>query len=170
MNNWHGIMKVLEFNHLDKDGNILYQQRNILNTLHTTGEEFILSVLFQGLAIPEFYYLGLDNRSSLAVGDTMATVSVTEPSTNAYERQSVDSTDWTLVVNSNSNKQTNSSIVTYRAVGGSWGPIKNIFLTDEPNNSGYLIASAQLSEQVTVSSGEIISMRFGFALRDYPLS
>ena len=53
------IMKVLEINHTNKNGDILYQNKNMGNLLHLAGEEFILKALFGGVALPAKYYLVL---------------------------------------------------------------------------------------------------------------
>lgn len=160
-------MKVLEITHFSADGKVLYYENEIHNTLHATGEQFILGVLFQGLELPESYYLGLDNRATIDVDDTMTTISTSgEPTANSYERQFADAANFSLITNDSGNAQANSPIVTFQALGGSWGPVRNLFLTNESANDGYLIASVALSEQITVSDGEVVNMRLGMALRD----
>jgi len=162
-------MKVLEFQHLSADGKVLYEEKNVFNTLHTTGEEYILTRLFQGLLVPASYFLGLDNRSTINISDTMSTIAINgEPSVNSYERQLVASTDFSLAINEDGNNQANSPHVTFRALGGSWGPVRNIFMSNESAFDGLLISSAALFEQITVQDGEIVSMRMGMALRDCP--
>lgn len=164
-NNWHGLMKVLEVQHLSKDGEVLYREGKILNLLHTEGEEFIVSALFAAEEIPENYYLGLDNRTVLDDADTLSSL-ISEPTVNSYERQPADSTAWAAIVNNDGYFQANSPIVTFRAIGGSWGPVRNIFLATSDDASGFLISSAALSNPLTVANGEQVSMRLGFAMRD----
>ena len=158
-------MKVLEVQLLD-NGEIIWEDKNLRNVLHTTGEEFILKVLFSGEEeIPENYYLGLDSRSSLTASQTIEDLS--EPSiANGYQRESVASNgEFTVGISGGINLAT-GPIVTFRATGGSWGPVRNIFLTNESDDSGYLIASIALSAPITLNDGQIVSMKLGFSLQD----
>lgn len=164
---WNGLIKVLEVEHRSADGKLLWRDENLHNLLHTEGEEYVLRTLFINRALPSTYYLGLDNRSSLAAGDDISTASATEPTVNGYVRVPASSTaDFTLSINSNGFNQADSPIVTFRATGGSWGPVKNLFLTDDIAVAGLLIASVELSGSITVSDGEVVSMRLGMALKD----
>jgi hypothetical protein len=167
--NWNGLMKVLEIRHETKDGKLLWKEENLYNLLHTEGEEFILRALFLGQPIPANYYLGLDNRITLDVGDDQSTaITNGEPTVNGYVRQSVVSDIFTISINSNGFNQANSPIVSFQASGGSWGPVRNIFLTNVADASGFLIASAPLTSTIIVSDSEIVSMRLGMALKDCP--
>lgn len=166
---WRGIMKILEIQHLSETGELLYSEEKILNMLHADGEHLILSCMFTGELAPAQYYIGLDNRSSLAADDTLDTIIDSgEPSTNAYARQVVGSDDFSMIINSNGNYQANSPVISFRAIGGSWGPVKNIFLCNSANYDGILIGSASLSGSRTVTDGQIITLRMGMALRDCP--
>jgi hypothetical protein len=163
--NWHGLMKVLTFQHLGADGTVLFEQKNILNTLHLNGEEYALSVLFAGMAIPTNYYVGLDARAVPAVADTMSSL-VNEPTTNGYFRQPVSSTTGFLLQQNGLIWQATSSVVQYVATGGSWGPVTNIWLTTRPDNLGVLVCTSILDQAVTLNSGESILMRIGMALQN----
>lgn len=158
------IMKVLEFCHFNKDGKVLFKKNNINNILHAEGEEFILKVLFGGTAIPTQYYLGLDSRSSLSRSDGIGSLSTLEPTTSGYIRQTVNSNSFSFVTNQSGNYQANSPVVLFRAVSGSWGPVRNIFLTNQAGYGGKLISSVPLGSNLIVQDGEIISMRIGLAL------
>ena len=161
------IMQVLEISHLDKYGKVLYQNSNLNNIIHTEGEEFILKILFGGASIPASYYLGLDSRSSLTRSDSISQISSFEPSSSGYVRQSVNTSSFAFVTNSLGDYQANSPVVIFRAVGGSWGPVKNIFLTTQPNNTNaYLISSVPLGANLTLQDQEMVSMRIGIALRN----
>jgi hypothetical protein len=162
---WQGLMKILEINHISNN-KILYQQKNIKNTLHSSGEEFIIRSLFDDLEKTETYYIGLDNRSSLNVSDTLSTAYILEPNQNSYERQSASIQEFSITTNSSGNVQANSPVISFRSIGGPWGPVKNIFLTTSLGSSGYLISSARLSQSLTVNDGEIITMRMSFTLKD----
>lgn len=163
---WHGLMKVLEIKHYSKHNELLWEDKNILNLLHTDGEEFILQVLFGGEAIPTAYYLGMDNRASLSESDTMGSLG-TEPIGNGYLRQPVLSTgEFTFTVTSLGFTQAQSPIVEFNASGGTWGPVANLFLTDQSDSSGYLISSIKLSSTVTLDDGERVTVRMGLGMRD----
>jgi hypothetical protein len=163
---WHGIMKMLEIKHYSKDGDVIWEDHNILNLLHTDGEEFILQALFNGEPIPVAYYLGLDNRSDLSVEDTMDSLT-TEPAGSGYLRQPVlSSGEFTFAVTNAGYTQAQTPIVEFNASGGSWGPVANIFLSTEADSSGFLISSLTLSSPVTLNDGERVTVRMGLGMRD----
>jgi hypothetical protein len=166
MKNWHGIMKIEKFQYLSKNKEILYEENNINNLIHLVGEELILKILFAGLPVPTNYFIGLDSRSSLDPTLGIGSVFGYEPNQNSYERQQIKSDNFSIIVGSSRHRQANSPTVLFKAIGGSWGPVKNIFLT---TNLGYgtnsiLISSAALSREITVRDGEIITMRMAMAL------
>src|SRR6201992_2375489 len=144
---WYGIMRILSVEYIC-DGKVIDRQENIPNMLHFLGEAFLLNALFRGgnssnSYIPTSYYLGLDSRPVLNVNDTMANV-LNEPFVNGYTRQAVSSTTGFSLNVSKGVNQMSSQIVTFSAVGGNWGPVLNVFLSDKPNNTGTLISSAVL--------------------------
>lgn len=169
--NWNGIMRIVEIEHLDRHGNVLHRASDIGNLFHKSGEQFLLNSLFIGGPsspyIPTYYFLGLDNRSTLDVADTMSTI-VGEPSVNGYARQPVSSTTGFTLDDSSGNYRANTSIVTFRATGGSWGPVQNIFLTDKNDLTGYLIASTNVGSPFSLTDGDTINLRMGMTLRDCP--
>jgi hypothetical protein len=57
-------------------------------------------------------------------------------------------------------------VVSFSATGGSWGPVKNLFLTTKSDNTGILIASAALSENTILNSGETLNVRLALTLKD----
>ena len=165
-NKWHGLTKVLDIKHYSKDGEIIWEDKNILNLLHTSGEEFILQTLFGGNAVPVAYYLGMDNRTTIAASDTMSNLT-TEPIGNGYLRQPVlSSGEFTFDVTSGGFTQAQSPIVEFNAAGGTWGPVGNLFMTDQSDNSGFLISSIKLSSTVTLNDGERVTVRMGLGMRD----
>ncbi len=165
MKEWKGLMKVLEIKHTDSEGNVLYCEKDIRNLIHYTGEQFVLGSLFGGQELPEKYYIGLDSRTSLSASTSISGLSGFEPTTSGYARQSVNSGNFS-VVSDESGWQANSPILLFGAVGGSWGPVKNIFMATGLGYSGssVLISSASLSRDVTVNAGEVVSMRMAMAL------
>ena len=165
MKPWHGIMTVLEMEHLDSSGAVLHREENVRNMLHDAGEDFILKVLFGGTTLPANYYIGLDSRTSLVASTTISQLYGPEPTSNAYERQRIQSDNFSVTTGQSSHKATSPAIL-FKAVGGSWGPVKNIFLS---TGLGYaagvvLVSSASLSRTITVSAGEIITMKMAMSL------
>lgn len=159
-------MTVLEFQVI-RDGEIVYEERDIPNTLHFLGEEFCLKCLFAGEPIPTSYYVGLDNRSDILASQNIESLDG-EPIGNGYLRQAVSSlTGFNIEVN-NSIHRAVSGIVTFSASGSGWGPVRNVFLSNASNSSGYLISSAKLSSVVSLAAGDAVNMRTGMSLRNCP--
>jgi hypothetical protein len=77
------LLTILEIKHVSKDGKILWEAKNLCNTFHSQGEDFILRAVFLGgqanTYIPEDYYFGLDNRATISVSDTIDLVTQSEP-------------------------------------------------------------------------------------------
>lgn len=163
---WNGILKILELSHFSRSGVLLYREEDLKNTMHSVGEDLILRILFAGQLVPENYYVGLDFRSSINRTQTINEVFGWEPSTNAYSRQTVSSSNFSIITSSSGAKQANSPTLLFRASGGSWGPVRNIFLTTALGfgANSILISSVPLSTSITVSNGEIVTMRMGMAL------
>jgi hypothetical protein len=135
--------------------------------LHDEGEQFLLSTLFAGVAMPTNLYLGLDNRTTLAASDTLASL-VSEPTVNGYARQAVNSASFTVVFTGGA-YQANTPIVTFSATGGSWGPVNNLFLATSSDNSGKLIATVTLNQaDLILIATQVMRIRMGLSLRDCP--
>lgn len=166
-NDWHGIMKILTLQHWSADGNLIAEHNNILNLLHLDGEEYILRSVFAGGDIPANYYMGLDARVVLSASQTMDDLTG-EPSGSGYERQEIASGDDFTIDFNESHFVATSPIVTFRATSGSWGPVTNLFLTNEEDNTGYLISSAVLPSPVTLNAGETVTVRIRMQLKDCP--
>lgn len=170
MSNWNGLMKILWIQQV-RNGKVIWREENIKNVLHRDGEAFVLRAAFTGgpvsEIIPANYYIGLDGRYSLATTDTIVDL-LSEPSTNGYERQAVSSTgSFTVTIPEGStNYRATSPIVGFQAEGGSWGPVKNIFLADTATSTGNLISSAPLPSAISVADGDTITMRLGLTLKD----
>jgi len=169
---WRGLIKIKKIQHLSKIGEVLWESSNIHNTLHLDGELFILNAVFAGgqdnTFIPDFYYFGLDNRATIAAADTMASLE-NEPSTNGYVRQDAASLGQFSVVLNSGHYRAESPVVAFAAVGGGWGPIRNLFLTDEPDGTGSLISSVSLSGAgISLSIGEQLLLEMGLSLFDVP--
>ena len=168
--NWHGLIRILEIQCV-KDGDVLWKEENLYNIFHSEGEEFMLSAVFTGgvtnTFIPEYYYFGLDNRTTLDATDTMTSLTQ-EPSTNGYTRQMIASTGQFTISQVGGIYVAESPIVSFSASGGAWGPVRNLFLTTQTDVTGYLISSVPLSQQVTVEDGASINVRMALGLKDCP--
>lgn len=160
-------MKVLEIKHTDSAGKVLYREEGIKNLIHYSGEQLILSILFGGAEVPENYFIGLDSRTSLSASSGISDISGFEPTGGGYSRQSVDSGNFS-VISASEGWQANSPILLFSAVGGSWGPVRNIFMATGLGyaESSTLISSASLSRDITVNAGEVVTMRMAMALSE----
>lgn len=163
------LLTILEACH-KKNDEIIWEAFNIPNTLHLEGEEFMLSALFKstaGITVPSFYYIGMDNRSTVSISDNMNSLT-TEPSGNGYSRQAISSaTGFTIeqftITGDDSGIQhwrAKTQILAFTASGGSWGPVSNVFLTNLIDDSGYLISTASLGTTRSVGPGESLTFRF----------
>ena len=146
--------------HLDARGRLRWADCGH-NMLHDEGEQFFCQVLFTEEATPPAaYYLGLDNRTSLAESDTLASLSG-EPSANGYSRQAVnsDATDFTISQESG-DYQARTKTVTFTASGGSIGPVTKMFMATSADGTGKLVASRALSQERTLADGESLECSF----------
>lgn len=169
------LLTVLDVQHINKEGDVLWEAKNLKNTLHLEGEEFILSAMFRttnGIAVPSFYYLGMDNRTVISPTDNMVSIS-TEPTGNGYSRQVISSATGFVIENytlsAASHWRARSQVISFSASGGQWGPVSSVFLTDRIDKTGYLISTAPLGTTRYVSSGESITFRFALTLFDESL-
>jgi hypothetical protein len=166
------LMRVLELKHYSRDGKLLWEKDIVPNIIHAEGELYCLTALFTTLvtSIPANYFAGLDNRAVPARSDTLANLSQ-EPSQFGYARQPLDSgSGFNVSVNSSGVYQATSNVITFVSNGGTWGPVKNIFLTTSSGNTGKLISTAALDGQHFLSTGEQLTMRLALTLRDFPAS
>lgn len=163
---WHGLMKIIEAQHI-RDGKVIWEAKNLYNLLHAGGELFFLTCCFEndGTFPPDQYYFGLDNRPSLSVDDMMTDL-VDEPIGNGYLRQSVSSSSGFTIDIVNNVYRASSQIIVFSATTGSWGPATTLFLTTRSDNDGVLLASAPLSNEISLESGDSFSMRMSLSLKD----
>lgn len=166
--NWHGIMTVDYFQHI-RDGKVLFEQKNIKNLLHVQGEQQILNALFVGgntsnAYIPSTYFLGLDDRTTLSASDTLTSL-VSEPVSGGYARQGVSATTGFTIETSGTSVKATTGIVTYSCTTSSWGPVRNLFLTNVGSGTaGILYSSVALSNTVTLAPGDSITLKFSLSL------
>ena len=163
---WRGLIKILEVQHI-RDGKVIWESKNIYNTLHNSGEMYLLMCAFDnsGAYPPANYYFGLDNRLGISVIDTIGSLSG-EPSGNGYLRAGVASSGQFTVSALGDLYRATSQIVTFSATGTGWGPVRNLFLATTNDNSGILLASAPLSNPITLTNGDAVNMRMALSLQD----
>jgi hypothetical protein len=155
------LFKIIEISHFSADNKLLWQEKNISNILHDQGKEFIIKTLFTGeLAVPDNYYIGLDNRGSLSASQDMTSLS--EPSGNGYTRQTLTSTGDFTYDEDNVNAVSNI-FLTFTCTSSSYSA-KNVFVTNASDNSGYLISSKALATARTLTTGETITLKIGINL------
>lgn len=165
-NNWRGLLKILEIEQI-RNGKVIWSEKQLYNLFHTEGEQFILLSCFSndGTVLPTSYYLGLDNRASPNIDDTIDDIE-DEPSSNGYVRQALGIDGGWRVEQVNGIYRAIGNIITFQASGGSWGPVNNLFLTDKIDDSGYLISTVALNSELTMEDTDTINMRMSVSLRD----
>lgn len=151
-----------------RDGKVLWEDKNLDNVLHKRGEEYMLRALFTGgnnpnALIPDDYFFGLDNRTVPAADDDFVNI-IGEPASFGYVRQTVSSLGEFVVSENDGLIRALTSIITFRAVGGTWGPVQNLFITDRADSNGFLIASVPADAAFTVVDGDSVTMRMSIGL------
>jgi len=165
---WHGLVKIIEIQQI-RNNKVIWQDENILNTLHAQGESYILQCAFDnsGTLPPANLYFGLDSRPTISVTDTLASVS--EPTGNGYQRQAVStSTGFSIDIVSGIYRAS-SQVVAFSATGAGYGPVLNLFLATTTDNSGLLIASNPLTNPISLVAGDTVTMRMSLSLQDYSI-
>jgi hypothetical protein len=113
-----------------------------------------------GVTIPSAYYVGLDNRTTVNQGDTLVNL-VGEPTGLGYTRQTLSSATSFTPVFDQSNWSMLSSTIVFQAIGGTWGPVRNAFLT----TGTFLISTVPLlGSNVSVGPGQALSFNIKVAL------
>lgn len=164
-------MTILSIKHW-RDDEIIWENSHINNILHAQGEEFIVNALFAGgstsTVIPATYYIGLDNRTTITVADTMTSISG-EPIGNGYARVPVASSgDFGIELASNGHWTAISPLLVYLATPSTtgWGPVQNLFLTDNTALTGNLISTASIGTSISVIAGDNVTLQLGMSLLD----
>lgn len=150
---------------IDAEGNLIWVDPLQLNILHDEGEQYILSAAFDtdlsGFgAPPANLYLGLDNRTTPAEADTLATVgSGGEPTIGGYARQAIPTTNGFTLAQPGTYYQATSTTESFGpATTGGMGTVKNRFLcTVVSGTGGKLIATVALSTTRTINEGDTLN-------------
>lgn len=149
----------------DPQGNILWSEPMLDNILHDEGEISILSAYFDtdlanyGAPVANLY-LGLDNRTTPAEADTLASLSG-EPSGNGYARVALSTTTGFTIAASAPYNQATSNTAVFTSTG-TIGPVKNRFLcthitavTSAANQR--LIATVALASTRTLNNTDVLN-------------
>ena len=162
------VLHIDAIQHLDKDGNILWEAKDLHNLLHDEGELYILSAAFATAmagygAPPSNLYLGLDTSTrTLAEADTLALVTENSVS-NGYSRAALSTSgagtvsDDFYITQPGAYYQAQSKIIEWTATNNTWTTVTKLFLTTaSTGTSGKLICSIALSANRTLSVGDTI--------------
>lgn len=163
------VLHISEIIHLNKDGKILWKDKDLDNILHDEGELYILSAAFAtgysgyGVA-PNNLYLGLDTSArTLGETDTLSLVGE-NLMTNGYERKALSSqgtgvSGQDFVLNQPTTfYRAESKILTWSCINAAWTTVAKLFLCTAPSGtSGKLICSVPLSSNRLLQPGDVIS-------------
>ena len=174
---WHGLITITEIQHI-RNNKVIYEDKNIKNTLHAGGELYMLTTCFNNPSVypPANYYFGLDNRSSIEVNQTIEDISgepANSPNDTGYARQAVASSGDNFVLETvNGIYRATSKIITFSAniAGNGFGPVSKLFLATSSDNTGILIASNALSTTFTLTPGDSITVRMALSLQDITIT
>ena len=152
-----------------RDGKVIWEDEILENILHDEGEEYILQCAFSEEVVPpvDFYFGLYDVDPTMAEGDALATHSGDELSGSAYARQPIPSTavGWTVTQDAG-DYEAQSTDETFTASGGAWAAARFLFLATTVDNTGKLIASAQLSADRTLQDGDSLQVSMDIKLSE----
>lgn len=162
------VLHIKDIQHLDKDGNVLWEDHDLHNILHDEGEQYILSAAFATTmasygAPPANLYLGLDTSTrTLGEADTLALVGE-NLSANGYDREALSTagagtvSDDFYITQPASYYQAQSKIIEWTAITAPWTTVTKLFLTTAvTGTTGKLICSVPLSTSRTLAIGDTI--------------
>ena len=158
------------FTHRSANGSILWQAVEH-NALVDVGEQRLLEIYFRDATEPgasEFLFLSdASNPCSIAETDSLATAATGEPSTNGYGRQTIErsGTGWPTSALDTGDWQITSTVETFSASGGSWGPVNCAGLATTSDNTGDFLAFVALSQARTLASGESLDVSLKIKLQ-----
>lgn len=155
------------------DRGLQWQEDILQNVWHDEGEQYILSACFATNytdygAARGTLYIGLDCRTVLAEGDTLASLLLEVASASNYQRLPLVTSgsgaagqDFVLSQPSAAWQFATKSVA-FSASTSSWGKIYTVFLTDHPTATAtgtnqHLLCSLATSTPRTVNSGESLN-------------
>jgi hypothetical protein len=166
---------------VNADGTLSWIDPWTSNILHDAGEQYILSAVFAttysnyGAALSALF-LGLDNRTTLAEADTLATLTG-EPSAGGYARKSI-STAGTgaggqpfVLSQPGAYYIATSATQTWTASGAAYGTVRNRFLASDltavtDGDDDHLLASLALSTPRTINDGDTLNTNLAIGLSE----
>lgn len=169
------VLHLIRQEHLDKDGNVLWESDEVIDNLLTDeGEQAILSAYFDtdlaGYGAPGAnHYIGLTS-STITETSTLTSVDgagadIVEPTTGGYARQAVlTTTGFTLSQPGTYYKAACSVSWTATAT---YATVDKAFLcTVSSGTAGKLIAAIALSQSRTLANGDILNLTFSVGLSE----
>ena len=160
--------------HLDKYGNIIWEEKGIHNIYHDEGEQNILYNSFAtgsaNWSVPANYYVGLDDRVALAEADTLGSLD-DEPVGNGYARSPLSSSgtgaagqDFVISQPGEAYQFVTKDVV-FTAAGGAWTDARNLFICTHIDAvasavGARLICSLALSASRTLADAETLTCTF----------
>lgn len=157
-----GVFELVAFN---AQGEEIWRDTAV-NNLADEGEFMFLDVTLRNGTAATNFYLALYNDTPTET-DTMATLTG-EPSTNNYSRQLIErsATGWPTLALDSGDEMATSSVETFSASGGSWGPVTYVCLvTTISGTAGKLVSYAALSQSRTLASGESLQVTYKVKLQ-----
>lgn len=142
--------------HCNREGKVLWEDRDGANALVNEGEEYFLKVGLGAAVMAAATYLGLSKSNEATLGEAVTLATIAEVSGTSYARCSVtsDLTDWTASLNSG-DWQLLSKQVTFTA-GGTWDAALSLFLATSSDGSGKVLSTKDLSVSRTLLDGDTL--------------
>jgi len=155
-----------------RNGEVIWQEKNIGNTLADAGARAILDLFWKrdtSNYLFSNFYVRLTNITPI-VTSTLTSLSVGEPLlATGYTAQTVETSSVgfpTSDVASDGNQQLTSKVVTFTATagGGGIGPVTYAFIGTTSDNTGILLCYIPLSMSRTILAGD--SMTYSFSVEE----
>ena len=168
MNKKHKWIGLMDFRHLDKDGNVIWEDLNRENFLADEGEYNILNLFLIGGTAPSTFHIRLYNDTPVET-DAMVDL-IGEPSGNGYPAGGIEvehsATGWPTLALDSGDYQATSKTVTFTASGGSIGPVTYAVLAATISAAEKHIASVALSQSRTLAAGESLQVTYKVKLSE----
>jgi len=156
----------MDFRCFDKDGNLKWEEINRPNSLTDEGEYLFLDVTLRNGTAPSNYFLRLYNVTPTETSN-LTSLATYEPTTNGYAAQTVErnNTGWPTLTLDSGDYQATSSVETFTASGGSWGPVTYCVVATSTDSSGKLVSYVALSQSRTLQNGESLQVTYKLKLQ-----
>ena len=161
----HGCFRIVHFHEGKEDW-----RREAHNITHNEGEEMLLKTIFSKELSCPMFYMGLDNRVTLAETDTLSGImsSYELAASNNYSRVTVSgaSGDWTTSTNASGDWFAKTVTCAFSATTGAWLSAVNVFLATDASNDGYVVGSLALTSQVVLQANDYYKLDYTFTLKE----